>query len=56
VPWLAVATLLDEVSGECMPTDVRQRLTAYRDANSAGPWWPFDGLVIVAERPDTGEG
>jgi hypothetical protein len=51
VSWLAVTTLLAEVSGDRMPADARQRLTAYRDASGAGPWWPFDGLVIVADRP-----
>ncbi|MBM2616018.1 hypothetical protein JIG36_10665 [Actinoplanes sp. LDG1-06] len=31
--------------------DLPSRLAAYRDANTAGPWWPGSRLVIVSERP-----
>lgn len=31
--------------------DLGERLSAYRDANLAGPWWPSPRLVIVCERP-----
>jgi hypothetical protein len=30
--------------------DLAERLAAYRDADTAGPWWPGQKLVIVCER------
>jgi hypothetical protein len=53
--WLGAATRLVEALAAVVGglRDLPQRLTAYRDANSAGPWWPSRGLVIVCERRAT---
>lgn len=50
-PWLAKATLLLRVCGGDAAGTLEDRLTAYRDANAAGPWWPDGDAVVVAERP-----
>lgn len=48
-PWLAAASLTQEI----LHLDrLGERIDAYRDANTAGPWWPRRHSVVVAERPE----
>nr|WP_221382553.1 hypothetical protein [Actinoplanes polyasparticus] len=51
--WISRATRLAEAlrAAGTPIGDLPERVAAYRDANSAGPWWPSPRLVIVCERP-----
>jgi hypothetical protein len=50
-PWLARATLLEEVCGRRPAGSLWDRVAAYRDANAAGPWTAHQDYAVVSERP-----
>jgi hypothetical protein len=54
-PWIGrVARRIEALTAAGVAVgDLGDRLAAYRDANTAGPWWPSRQLVIVCERPTT---